>query len=76
VVGWYGFLAPAGVPQPIVAKLHAEIVKILRDPELTKRLTNDGAEVVASTPDEFEKFLRADVVKWAKVVKASGARLD
>ncbi len=76
VVGWYGFLAPAGVPKPIVAKLHAEIVRILRDPEITKRLTNDGAEVVASTPDEFEKFLRADVVKWAKVVKASGARLD
>jgi len=76
VVGWYGFLAPAGVPEPIVAKLHTGIVGILRDPDVIKRLTNDGAEVVASTPDEFEKFLRADVVKWAKVVKASGARLD
>lgn len=76
VVGWYGFLAPAGVSKPIVAKFHTGIVKILRDPEVTKRLTNDGAEIVASTPEEFEKFLRADVVKWAKVVKAAGAQLD
>lgn len=75
VVGWYGFLAPAGTPKPVVAKLHAEIVKILRAPDVIDRLTRDGAEVVASTPGEFEKFLRADVVKWAKVVKASGAQL-
>jgi tripartite-type tricarboxylate transporter receptor subunit TctC len=76
VVGWYGFLAPAGVPKPIVAKFHTEIVKVLRDPEVTRRLTTDGAEIVASAPDEFEKFLRADIVKWAKVVKASAAQLD
>lgn len=76
VIGWYGVLAPAGVPRQIVAKLNGEIVNVLRDPEVKKRLTSDGAEVVASTPEEFERFLRADVGKWAKVVKATGARLD
>jgi tripartite-type tricarboxylate transporter receptor subunit TctC len=57
VVGWYGFLAPAGTPTPVIARLHAEIVKILRAPDVGERLTKDGAEIVASTPGEFEKFL-------------------
>lgn len=76
VVTWYGVLAPAGLPKPILTRLNAEIVKILRTPEVNRRLTDDGAEVIASAPDAFEKFLRAEVEKWAKVVKATGAQLD
>lgn len=74
--GWHGVLAPAGLPKPVLGRLRAEIVRILRSPDAKERLARDGSEVVASTPQEFEKFLRADVEKWARVVKATGARLD
>jgi len=71
-VQWYGLLAPAGTPREIVAKLHAETVAILRAPESAKRLAGDGAEVIASTPEEFAVFIKAETIKWAKVVKAAG----
>lgn len=76
VATWYGVLAPAGVPKPIVARLNKEIVAILMTPEVRQRLQNDGANVIASTPAAFEKMMRIEVAKWAKVVKATGARLD
>jgi tripartite-type tricarboxylate transporter receptor subunit TctC len=71
-VQWYGLLAPVGTPREIVAKLHAETVAILRAPESAKRLAGDGAEVIASTPEEFAVFIKAETIKWAKVVKAAG----
>lgn len=76
VVTWYGILAPAGVLKPIVARLNKEVVAILMTPEVRQHLQNDGANVIASTPAAFEKMLRIEVAKWAKVVKATGARLD
>lgn len=76
MVTWFGVLAPAGVPKPIVTRLNTEIVKILRAPEIEQRLTSDGAEVVAGTSEAFEKTLRAELERLEKMVKASGARLD
>ena len=76
VITWYGILAPAGVPKPIVTRLNTEIVKILRAPDVQQRLTSDGAEVIAGTPESFEKTLRAEMEKLGKMVKATVARLD
>lgn len=76
VVGWYGVIAPAKLPRPIVTRLHDEMVKILNQPDVRERITADGSEPVGSTPEEFRKFMLADLVKWAKLVKESGAKLD
>jgi tripartite-type tricarboxylate transporter receptor subunit TctC len=69
---WYGMLAPAGMPKASVAKVHAEIARILNLPELKERLSAEGASVVASTPEQFAAFLRSEIAQYAKVVKASG----
>jgi tripartite-type tricarboxylate transporter receptor subunit TctC len=71
---WYGVLAPAGTPREIVARLHAEIVRALRDPEVGKRLEADGAEAVGSSPEEFSAFIRSETEKWAKVARAAGIK--
>jgi tripartite-type tricarboxylate transporter receptor subunit TctC len=76
VVGWYGVMGPANLPAPIVAKLHDELVRILKLPEVNKRIVADGSEPVGSSPEEFRQYLINDVAKWAKVVKESGAKLD
>jgi tripartite-type tricarboxylate transporter receptor subunit TctC len=69
---WYGLLAPAATPKEIIVKVHREAVAVLRTPEVSSRLVNDGAEVVAGTPEEFGAFIRTETAKWAKVVKAAG----
>jgi tripartite-type tricarboxylate transporter receptor subunit TctC len=76
VVGWYGVIGPANLPQPLVARLHEELVKILNQPDVKGRIESDGSEPVGSSPDEFRRFMRADMDKWAKLVKESGAKLD
>jgi len=73
-VQWSGLLAPAGTPQEIIAKLHQEAVSILRAPEVRERLAGDSAEVVASSPEEFAAFMKAETIKWAKVAKAAGIK--
>jgi tripartite-type tricarboxylate transporter receptor subunit TctC len=69
---WYGLLAPVGTSKEIITRLHKETVAILRTPEVIERLANDGGEVVASTPEEFGAYIRAETAKWAKVVKSAG----
>jgi tripartite-type tricarboxylate transporter receptor subunit TctC len=76
IVGWYGVFGPAKLPKPIVTRLHDEIVKILQRPDVKDIIAGDGAEPVGNTPEEFRKFLDADVAKWAKLVKESGAKLN
>ena len=76
VVGWYGFAAPAKLPAAILAKLHGEIVRILNQPDIRERILSDGSEPVGSSPEEFRAYMHADLVKWAKVVKESGASLN
>jgi tripartite-type tricarboxylate transporter receptor subunit TctC len=72
---WYGVLAPAGTPAAIVARLNTELARALDSPEIRKTLAAEGGEVVAGTPEQFAAFLRQDIAKWAKVVKASGAKV-
>jgi tripartite-type tricarboxylate transporter receptor subunit TctC len=76
VVNWFGIVAPAGTPKPIVTRLNAELNTALASPELVKTLASQTAEAVGGTPDAFANVIKADYVKWAKVVKASGARVD
>jgi len=75
-VGWNGLLAPAGTPREVVARLHTEVARILRTPDVRDQLTAQGAEIVANSPDEFAAWIRNEVKKWAGVVRDSGAKLD
>lgn len=72
MTNWYGMLAPAGTPRASVTKLHTEVARILNLPELKERLSSEGAEVVASTPEQFAAFLKNEMAVAAKIVKASG----
>jgi len=73
---WLGVMAPAGTPRAVVDRLNAEITKITSRPEVRKAWGEQGAEALTMTTAEFEKYLNADIAKWAQVVKISGARAD
>jgi len=73
---WYGILVPAGTPDSIVATLNREFVQSVQAPELASRLNNDASFPIGSTPGEFASYLKADIAKWARVVKLSGARAE
>jgi tripartite-type tricarboxylate transporter receptor subunit TctC len=73
---WYGVLAPAGTPAPVITRLHSELTKIIQLADIRERWATLGAEPLQSTPAEFAAFLKADVVKWAKVVRAAGVKID
>ncbi|MGE5525884.1 MAG: Bug family tripartite tricarboxylate transporter substrate binding protein [Rhodospirillaceae bacterium] len=75
-VNWYGVFVPAGTPKDIVAKLHADIARILKQPDVQNRFASEGGDVVANTPDEFGAFIRSEIPKWTKVIRDSGARVD
>jgi tripartite-type tricarboxylate transporter receptor subunit TctC len=76
VVGWYGVIGPANLPPPLLTRLHEELIRILKQPDVKSRIESDGSEPVGSSPEEFRRFMRADMDKWAKLVKESGAKLD
>jgi tripartite-type tricarboxylate transporter receptor subunit TctC len=71
---WYGVLAPAGTPKPIVAKLNAEMAKAIKGPDVREKLAADAAEPVGNSPEEFGAFIKKEIARWAPVIKASGAR--
>jgi len=73
---WHGLLAPSGTPQAVVGKLHDEIARILRLPDITERLAMQGVDVIASSPAEFSAFIRQDVAKYAKLIKTAGIRIE
>jgi tripartite-type tricarboxylate transporter receptor subunit TctC len=74
---WFGLFAPAGTPREVIARLHDEIAKMLKEPEFNQReVVNKGYELVASTPEDFTAFLAADSVRNARAVKISGARVE
>ncbi len=73
---WYGFFAPAGTPPERVAYLNEALVRTLRMPEVSRLITDGGSEVVAGTADAFAAQLQQDIVRWARVVKLSGAKID
>ncbi len=76
VTSWYGFFVPARTPAAIISRLNTDIVAVLKTPEVNKRLVGLGADVVPTTADEFGRIVRDEIQKWAKVVKASGAKAE
>lgn len=74
--GWYGVLAPAGTPPAIVGRLHAETSRIMGAADMQQRMADLGADPANETPEQFGAFIRAEIVKWAKVIKESGATAD
>jgi tripartite-type tricarboxylate transporter receptor subunit TctC len=75
-VTWFGVLGPANLPKDVVTKLNADINKALKDPELAKKLGDQGADVAGSTPEQFGKLIRDDMARWGRIVKESGAKVD
>ena len=75
-VGWYGFYGPPAMPGDLVRRIHAESARALNSPDVKDRLERAGNELVMSAPEEFVPFLRAEIAKWARVVKESKMRMD
>ena len=76
VNNWIGLFAPAGTPPEIVRRWNVEVTKIMQSPEIQARLPGEGARFSPNTPEQFASFVKAEIAKWAPVVKASGARAD
>lgn len=75
-VTWFGFAGPAGMPKDVVAALNAEVNKALRNPELRKKLGDEGADATGGTAEQFAALIRSEIPRWGKVVKDSGAKID
>lgn len=75
-MSWNGMMAPAGTPAAVIAKLHAEVVKALKAPDVLERIAALGYEPLGSSPGEFADFVKSELLKWAKVAHESGARLE
>ena len=73
---WYGVLAPAGTPMPIINRLHATLIRAMQSPDMKERFVAEGAEQVGSTPQEFQAFIKSEIERWAVVVRASGMRAE
>jgi tripartite-type tricarboxylate transporter receptor subunit TctC len=73
---WAGLVAPAGVPKEIVNRVASEVQKILRDPAMRDKLAQQGYEGIGNTPEEYEKFMREEIARWAKVIKDSGTKVE
>jgi tripartite-type tricarboxylate transporter receptor subunit TctC len=73
---WQGVLAPANTPKPIIDRLHAEIVKALKSPEISGRLVAEGSEIGGISPEEFGRYIRTEIVKWKKVVKDANIQVE
>jgi tripartite-type tricarboxylate transporter receptor subunit TctC len=73
---WIGLVAPAGTPRPVIDKIHHEVVAIYTDPAVVDRLDKAGIDPVTLTPEEFDAFFRAEAVRWTRVFRESGIRLD
>ena len=73
---WYGLLAPARTPAPVIARLNAEVNRALKTPEVRERLAAEGGEALGGSPEQFASFLKAEHAKWGRVVKESGAKAE
>lgn len=76
MVLWFGVLAPAGTPNPIITKLNTEIVRALNAPDVRQRLLSQGAEPAGNSPEQFDALIKSEIKKWARVVKEAGLRVD
>ncbi|MGZ5074411.1 MAG: Bug family tripartite tricarboxylate transporter substrate binding protein [Usitatibacter sp.] len=75
-VTWFGILAPAGTPKPVLAHLNAEINKVLKDPGVRKSIETEGGEVLGGTAEEFAAYIKSELAMWAGLVRQSGAQVD
>ena len=75
-LNWWGVYMPAGTPKPIIDKFHADIVKVIQDPDVKKRFADLGVEAVSSTPEQLVAFMRAEVAKYAKLIKDAGIKIE
>ncbi|MGZ5032963.1 MAG: Bug family tripartite tricarboxylate transporter substrate binding protein [Usitatibacter sp.] len=73
---WYGFFARAGTPKDVIDKLNAEAIKVMKGPDFKNVFAETGSDFVGDTPENFARFVKAETVKWAKIVKESGATVD
>jgi tripartite-type tricarboxylate transporter receptor subunit TctC len=71
---WYGILAPAATPRPVIDRLYREISRVLHMPDMQERLAAEGTEVVDGTPEVFAAHIKSETEKWAKVIKAAGIK--
>ena len=76
VTAWFGLLAPAGTPPGVITKIHDDTVRVLNAADVRERFLTQAAEPSGNTPEAFAAFIQAETVKWAKVIKASGAKID
>ena len=76
VTTWYGILAPAGTPGPIIQRLNAELRKMMAAPEIKERLAAMGTEPLTSTPEEFGAYIKREIAKWGDVVRKAGLRAE
>jgi tripartite-type tricarboxylate transporter receptor subunit TctC len=76
VTNWYGVMAPAGLPKDVLGKLHADLVKVLKQPDVQQRFAAEGGDATPNTPEQFAAFIRNEIVKWGKAVRESGAKVD
>ena len=76
VTTWYGVLAPMGVPPPILNKLHADMTRVIRLPDVEERFASEGGDIVGSKPEAFSAFIALELAKWAKIAKAAGIKVD
>jgi tripartite-type tricarboxylate transporter receptor subunit TctC len=76
IASWFGIVAPAGTPREVIVKLNAEVVKLIDSPDMRARLATLGAEPRPSTPEQFAQLIPAEIRKWARVIKESGAKVE
>jgi tripartite-type tricarboxylate transporter receptor subunit TctC len=76
VIGWFGLLGPAAMPQAIIQQMSSEIAKMMATPAMKERAMNEGATPIGSTPAEFERFVRAELEKWTKIIKGAGITIE
>ena len=76
VVGWNGILVPAKAPRAVVQRLHDEIVKVIRTPQVEADILAQGIEPIGNTPEEFDRIIRADVARWGKILRTTKARAN
>jgi tripartite-type tricarboxylate transporter receptor subunit TctC len=76
LTNWFGLLAPAGTPREAIQKVHGDVVKILKEPEIIKKISDMGADVVGNTPEEFGAAMRAESAQWAEVIKSANIKAE